>query len=386
MDFSFLLKNFFLHTGLGFAAFFAFLSGQAPVLPPLSLTPLEGSGVEIEAAEETPPSAFPAIRDVEKTEEENPQKEAPAQKIASELEEKEEAVPPAIPPLPPFEAAVSPQTLNDKVREAAVNILCNAKTSVNPISGSGVLIDPRGVILTNAHVAQFFLLRNYPIPENVSCVIRSGSPARPLYKAELLFLSPSWIRNNAEEISKANPTGTGEGDYALLRITESVHPGEQLPAAFPFVPIDTSYVPKLDDSVLLAGYPAGFLGGITIETNLYAVSSFATIEGIYTFESNTEDLISVGGTPVAQKGSSGGGVVDVKSGKLVGIFVTSTDASTTGARDLRAITLPHINRNLSAYVKSMESLLSGDLAAEAAQFKLTTEPTLRQLLIEALDR
>ena len=32
----------------------------------------------------------------------------------------------------------------------------------NPISGSGVIVDSRGVVLTNAHVGQFFLLHDYP--------------------------------------------------------------------------------------------------------------------------------------------------------------------------------------------------------------------------------
>src|SRR3989344_1157804 len=49
--------------------------------------------------------------------------------------------------------------INERARPTLVNILCGARSGTfRPISASGVIIDPRGVILTNAHVAQYFLL------------------------------------------------------------------------------------------------------------------------------------------------------------------------------------------------------------------------------------
>jgi hypothetical protein len=389
VDFSLLFKNLFLHTGIGLASFLSLLSGSPATPATLPLQPGASLHVPteltIEKASEAPPS-FPEIKDREKPKEPEKKLAVEPKKEISAAAENEKPLP-VKEPEKPTQVATSPLTLNDEVRGAVVNILCNAQNTVSPISGSGILIDPRGIILTNAHVAQFFLLRNYPVPGNVNCIIRAGSPAKPLYTAELLFLSPSWIRDNADEIAKTNPTGTGEGDYALLRITGAVNLSTALPAAFPYVKLDTGSIPEIDGAVLLAGYPAGFLDGITIETNLYAVSSFASIHGIYTFGTNTEDLISVGGTPVAQKGSSGGGVVDVASGKLVGVLVTSTDAATTGARDLRAITLAHINRSLGVYSgTTLETFLESNLVEKASLFNLTTAPTLRQMLVRAIER
>ena len=152
--------------------------------------------------------------------------------------------------------------VNDRVRNALVNIICTTSSSgpFESISGSGVVIDPRGVILTNAHIAQFFLLRDYPRKDFVQCIIRTGSPAAPKYTAAPLFIPPSWIFNNAQKIVQTNPTGNGEHDYALLYITGTVTPAVQLPAEFPFL-LSALNSPPVGTDVLEAGYAAGFLGG-----------------------------------------------------------------------------------------------------------------------------
>ncbi|KKT74656.1 MAG: hypothetical protein UW71_C0017G0009, partial [Parcubacteria group bacterium GW2011_GWB1_44_7] len=89
--------------------------------------------------------------------------------------------------------------LNEKVRTSIVNIICTTKTGglFKPISGSGVLIDKKGVILTNAHIGQYLLLKNYMIPDFLTCIIRTGSPAYPRYIADLLYISPRWINEHA---------------------------------------------------------------------------------------------------------------------------------------------------------------------------------------------
>ena len=77
--------------------------------------------------------------------------------------------------------AVSFSTINEVTREALVNVFCTTKSggSFKPTTGSGVIIDERGVILTNAHVAQYYLLEDYLVEDFVSCVIRTDSPASP---------------------------------------------------------------------------------------------------------------------------------------------------------------------------------------------------------------
>ena len=83
-------------------------------------------------------------------------------------------------------ATVSPQEMQmlldnsaTALRNALVNIICSVPigSDLHSISGSGIIIDSKGIILTNAHIAQYFLFAD----RDVSCVIRSGSPATNKY-------------------------------------------------------------------------------------------------------------------------------------------------------------------------------------------------------------
>jgi len=291
-------------------------------------------------------------------------------------------------PAPTYGLMPGFSSVNEQTRAAVVNILCSTRASgiFKPITGSGIIIDSRGVILTNAHIGQYFLLTDYPTEGNVSCVIRSGSPARNLYTAELLYLPSEWILKNRTAIRIANPTGTGEHDYAFLRITGTTGPGE-LPGSFPFVPIDIKNSrTEVGDTVLLVSYPAGLLGGTTIIKDLYLVSANSSILEIFTFGGNTPDLISTGGSVVAQKGSSGGAVVSVFGG-LQGIVVTSTEGETTGDRDLRAITTSHIDRSMKSISKyGITDLLDTSLAPSAKSFAETIAPALTNILINELNK
>lgn len=278
------------------------------------------------------------------------------------------------------------EQLNTLARASLVNILCTTQSggSFNPISGSGVIVDSRGVILTNAHVAQYFLLRDYPTPRNLQCVVRTGSPAQPRYTAEVLYLPTVWISQNASKIASTSPTGTGENDYAFLRITGTTDPGGTLPASFAALPMDGAQ-PQSGDQMLLAAYPAGFLGGISIALSLYPSSAVATVGQLYSFDdASNVDLFSLGGTVVSQSGSSGGAAVD-GAGKLNGIIVTEVPAATTAGRDLRALSISFIDRSLAAAGQGgITGLLTHNPATFAATFNANTAPQEIKALKDAL--
>ncbi|KKU70611.1 MAG: hypothetical protein UX94_C0003G0005 [Parcubacteria group bacterium GW2011_GWA2_47_21] len=278
--------------------------------------------------------------------------------------------------------------LNEKVRAVVVNIICTSKTggSLAPASGSGVIIDPQGVILTNAHLAEYFLLKDYPAPNSIECVIRNGSPAYPKFKAELLYTPPKWVTENKKGLLDEKPAGTGEYDYALLRITKSVNENTALPESFPYLEIETgdNYLIR-GNGLILAAYPAGFLGGINIQRDLYLSSAPTAIGQLYTFATSTIDIISLGGTIVAQQGSSGGAVA-LQNGKLVGIIVNTTLGDTTSERDLRALTLNYINRSLKENLElSLREFLMVNLTKTAKTFNQTIAPILSAELISVLE-
>lgn len=269
---------------------------------------------------------------------------------------------------------LSPDTLNAVSRRALVNILCQPRGggSLRPISGSGVIIDSRGVILTNAHVAQFVLLSEDPAID-LACTIRTGSPASPAWTAHVLYIPPAWVRAHVSEVNADHPKGTGEHDYALLYVTDAVS-GATMPASFPALPYDTRHaVGFVDDTVLLAAYPAEFTGGITVQRDLYAASAFTTIKKLLTLSAKTVDVIALGGTITAQGGSSGGAVVN-EWGRLIGLIVTTSAGATTADRNLNALTLYYVSQDLLAQTGSdLQTTLSGDLKQKLQDFNPTAQ-------------
>lgn len=260
----------------------------------------------------------------------------------------EPAEQPAALVMPPVPTALPAQTGDIStsaaaVRAALVNIICNAPYGgkLQSISGSGIVIDPRGVILTNAHIGQYFLLAD----RGVSCFIRAGSPAHDAYEASLAFISPAWLSANATAIKQHEPTGTGEHDFALLVITKSVT-ATPLPASFPYVP-EAHNSPAVGEGIVIGSYAAQFLSSSAIQDALYPTIVYGSIKDVYTFDTNTVDLVSLGGTVAAQEGSSGGGVVNAL-GSLVATITTSTVKGDTSTRQLNAITASYIRRAYAA--------------------------------------
>lgn len=289
--------------------------------------------------------------------------------------------------VPPVTLAPNPDILNEQTRAALVNILCaqGEGSLLGSITGSGIIIDPRGIIITNAHIGEYFLFENYPRKNALDCVVRTGAPAAITYDAELLYISPQWVRNNASTITQENPEGTGENDFALLRITSS-RTQTPLPSQFPFIPPDTSNESLVVGApVLLASYPAGFLGSATIQKDLWPASAISSIIQLFTFKTGTIDAISVGGSIIAQKGSSGSGVIDMRTGKMIALISTTTSGDTTAERNLSAITLAHIDRSITADLGvGLSSFLLDDLATKADIFSKTLLATLRELLLQKL--
>lgn len=275
--------------------------------------------------------------------------------------------------------------LSSRAHETLVNILCTKNDGKMPISGSGVLIDPRGVILTNAHVAQFLLLDSDPSID-LSCVIRTGSPAKAQWKASIVYLPTEWVELHAEDIAKTRPLGTGEYDFALILVTDSIDT-TPLPIKFPFVEFDVrEKVHKTGNEVLLTAYPAEFAGNDATTASLLAFSSLTTIQNVLTFDSDTVDVFSFGAAAIAQSGSSGGSTIST-DGKLIGIISTTSDGATLAQRDLRAITLAYINR---ALIKStgtnLDTFLNQDVRNTSTHFMSEKAPSLAQMIIRNLPR
>lgn len=283
------------------------------------------------------------------------------------------------------EVPLDTRPLDEVVQDALVNVYCQYKTDkyIRTTTGTGFFINQKGVILTNAHVAQFLLLTNRDsVVDDVTCTIRSGNPAKARYEAKLLYISPRWIFDNSEVITEEAPRGTGERDYALLYVSRSLDT-TPLPAHFPAIAVDTALLSRGVEggTVTTAGYPAGALFRYGADAELSPVLAETKIGMLYTFGSNYADLFSISESPVGEQGASGGPIVWNDSKSVIGLIVTKGDTKTEGEHSLRALTLSYIDRTMKEETGfSLKENMQGDLALRGGIFGEAMVPFLAGIL------
>jgi S1-C subfamily serine protease len=275
------------------------------------------------------------------------------------------------------------ESASTDIQSSLVNIFCTFKTpdSIRTTTGSGFFVSQNGVILTNAHIAQFLLLEKTDALGDAACIVRMGSPATPRYEVDLLYISPAWVQKNAQLIDDLAPMGTGERDYALLYVTADLE-GDPPPATFPALPIDDNLLPLSmeGNAVVAGGYPANDLLKQGSSGELFARTADTRISELYTFGSNYADVFSVKGSVVGAQGASGGPIV-TPEGAVIGMIATRGDDSVDGEGSLRAITLSHINRTIEEETGfTLKEHLSGDIPYRADVFANTMAPFLLALL------
>lgn len=282
--------------------------------------------------------------------------------------------------------AAASENATTSIEAALVNIFCTYTTpsARRAVTGTGFFIDSQGVIMTNAHVAQFLLLPDES--GSADCVIRTGSPAVATYTVDILYLPPAWILKNAALISAARPEGTGERDYAMLYVNGALN-NQPIPRSFPSLAYNTSLISHaiVDSPVTAAGYPAQTLfAQDAYEAALVPRRASTTVTELMTFGSNFADVMSLSGTAIGEQGSSGGPVLS-DNNTVIGLISTRGDDTVFGQGSLRAITLSYIDRTIQEETGyTLQQNLQGDLPLRSRLFKDTLAPFLREYLIREL--
>ncbi len=286
----------------------------------------------------------------------------------------------ALTPAGAFAAAKKAETPTGPVADATVNLYCriSAGKKTYSTSGSGVFIDARGVILTNAHVAQHFLTALPDGRVEGRCTVRMGSPAKDRYYADVLYFPPDWIDDNASELKKRAPRGTGENDFALLYVTKAVK--GTLPASFPALLPDLAGTEGEGEKISISGYPTEKLNFDKIKTKLPLVVASSTVTRVQGFDAlRLADSLTLAPSDAGSPGISGGAITD-SGNRLIGI--AAAKAAAKDDRTLRGITIPYIDRAIRLQTgASLSSLFTGDFGLRAA----TTHASVTDDQIRALE-
>ncbi len=186
-----------------------------------------------------------------------------------------------------------------RIMKAVVQIVAadrDGKRLTPKWSGSGTIVSPDGLILTNCHVAFPRAMWDDPQFDRdvliVSLTIRSDQPPQPTYLAEVVQYDPQL-------------------DLAVIRVTHTLD-GNQVNVGtlnLPTVALGDSDELEIGDPITIFGYPG--IGGETITLTSGDVSGFTLERGITGRAWIKTDATIAGG-------NSGGTAVD-ENGLLIGV-------------------------------------------------------------------
>lgn len=232
--------------------------------------------------------------------------------------------PPVPSPLPAalsVEPVLTDQEFYNRYAPAVVQILC--QTPQELFSASGVIVNDRGLIMTNAHVAGVVKKVG-----EANCQARSGNPALAFAGLRIVFA--------ADTTREVPETKVPQGDIAFLELVDPREPFAAATVAIRFI--------ERGANLLTLGYPSEFLKSITATANSNLVFSTLRIDGYVDLNgdlSTAEAYVSRGGIAL-QQGSSGTALFE-RAGRVVGLIFATTKGETTAEREGIALSTPYID-------------------------------------------
>jgi serine protease Do len=179
--------------------------------------------------------------------------------------------------------------------------------------GSGTIITPTGLILTNAHVASPASqgdVEYEPDALGISIIVQEDKPAVPSYIAEVLAVD-------------------GYLDLAVLQIRETVNgtPVNANSLNLPYVNVGNSDNVRVGDDLNIFGFPS--IGGNTITFTLGTVSGFSS-------EDQIGDRAWIKTDATISGGNSGGLAAD-NNGNIIGVPTIAASSKDADISDCRVV-------------------------------------------------
>jgi S1-C subfamily serine protease len=219
-------------------------------------------------------------------------------------------------PLPAL-AQIDP-TVRDRVLPAAVQIAIVVASTENGVEewryvpvGSGTVISPDGVILTNQHVVDMVAIRDEIAGWEEDAQASGADLVLDLVEDELLILGSHGNHAPEPEYVARVVAHDSTLDLALLQITDdaSGNPVDFTAAPLAYVPLGDSEALGLGEPVDIFSYPLA--GGDTLTYTTGVVSGF-------NFEEGRESPAWITTDATISGGSSGGTAIN-RRGELIGV-------------------------------------------------------------------
>jgi len=136
--------------------------------------------------------------------------------------------------------------------------------------------------------------------------------------------------------------------------------------------------------VVAAGYPAESVHIEGKDAALVPTAATTTLTDMFTFVSNYADIVSIANSPVGERGSSGGPILN-EDGNVIGL-ITTKGSEEEGSGTLRALTLSYIDRTIKdESTIGLKEMTAGHLALRARLFTDTIVPFLSEILEAELE-
>lgn len=242
--------------------------------------------------------------------------------------------------VPPTPKARLPQAeLHRIAAQRVVNLLCEEGGGTIAVA-TGIIINPAGYILTNAHIVD-------NANKEQECTVRKGSPALSFAIAKRVFVPSAYA-------ATTSVTEQIKWDMAIWKIKNPAAAGQTpLPETFDALTLDIIHEFFPQEALATFSYPAELLSKEVILSSLYLVFSETAVEGVD--ENFIQSLAGLG----SQQGSSGGALLDPTTGTLVGLIFAVDKEMEINKRRLFALRASRINEIMKKETgKTLEEYLA----------------------------